>query len=88
MISRLGTEGHGQKLKRIRFVTGLIRDRPSNSVQTITDALRELSANTIARTPAGQPVKKVVVKLVYDRGTLEQVSRDKGGEGTALRHSC
>jgi len=48
--------------------------RPSNSVSTITDALRELSANTIARTPAGQPVKKVIVKLVYDRGTLEQVS--------------
>jgi len=42
--------------------------QPSDSQKTITDALRELS-NRVGR----EGGKKIVVKLVYDRGTFQQV---------------
>ncbi|WWC94525.1 hypothetical protein V866_001371 [Kwoniella sp. B9012] len=42
--------------------------QPSNSVNTISSALRDLSARTIK---AGKP--KVIVKIMYDRGSWEQL---------------
>lgn len=42
--------------------------RPSNSSATISQALKDLSASVLKR---GGP--KIIVKIMYDRGTLEQV---------------
>lgn len=42
--------------------------RPSNSVNTISQALRDLSARVLKE---GRP--KVVVKIMYDRGSWEQL---------------
>ena len=43
-------------------------DRPSNSVNTISQSLRELSAIILK---SGRP--KVIVKIMYDRGSWEQL---------------
>lgn len=42
--------------------------RPSNSVNTISQALRDLSARVLKE---GRP--KIVVKIMYDRGSWEQL---------------
>lgn len=42
--------------------------RPSNSVNTVSQALRDLSAQVLKD---GRP--KVVVKIMYDRGSWEQL---------------
>ncbi|KAJ9118674.1 hypothetical protein QFC22_003894 [Naganishia vaughanmartiniae] len=47
--------------------------QPSNSVETITGALRELSDITLKRAKPGEKPQKVVVKMIYDRGSFEQL---------------
>lgn len=42
--------------------------RPSNSVNTVSQALRDLSAQVLKD---GRP--KVIVKIMYDRGSWEQL---------------
>jgi phosphatidylserine/phosphatidylglycerophosphate/cardiolipin synthase-like enzyme len=47
--------------------------QPSNSVDTITKAFRELSDITLKRAKPGEKPQKVVIKLIYDRGSVEQL---------------
>lgn len=47
--------------------------RPSNSVNTIAGAFRELSDSIIAKQKSGVPCPKVVIKMIYDRGSWEQL---------------
>ncbi|GHJ89197.1 hypothetical protein NliqN6_5599 [Naganishia liquefaciens] len=47
--------------------------QPSNSVETIVKAMRELSDAVLKRTKDGEKPQKVVMKLIYDRGSVEQL---------------
>jgi phosphatidylserine/phosphatidylglycerophosphate/cardiolipin synthase-like enzyme len=47
--------------------------QPSNSVETIVKAMHELSDSVLKRTKNGEKPQKVVMKLIYDRGSVEQL---------------
>lgn len=47
--------------------------QPSNSVNKIGDGLRELSRRVGSRTRPGSASTKLVVKIMWDRGTFSQL---------------
>jgi hypothetical protein len=47
--------------------------QPSNSVDKVSSAFRELNRRVEERNKASEKKEKIVIKLMYDRGTFEQL---------------